>query len=220
MKSKMMYGFAVLGFLGTLEPLHATHSCTSPLVLDLDGDGRILTSGVEYSVEFDINGDGEPDRMGWTSLDATDGFLWLDLNSNGVVDDGGELFGSSTRLPDGGFAAHGFEALGVYDRDSLGGNADGRISPLDSVWRELRTWVDANHDGYSQHEEIRPLGAHRITAIGLEFRTVDRIDGHLNLHAFSGEFSVRGLPGSSARLRRLLVEDIFFVLAGDWSPQN
>lgn len=193
-------------------PASAEHPCTSPLVLDLDGDGRILTSGLENAVEFDINGDGLLDSIGWTALDSEDGFLWLDLNLNGEVDDGSELFGSSTLLPTGEFASNGFEALAVYDRETFGGNADGLISRADLVWNRLRIWVDRSHDGISQRPEIRPLDALGVASIGLDYREIERFDGHVNFHALSGEMIRRIRLLGGAHLSAQLVEDIFFVV--------
>lgn len=201
---------AVSGLHGA--SVHADHPCTSPLVLDLDGDGRILTSGVEFPVEFDINGDGLAESIGWTALDSGDGFLWLDLDQDGSVDDGSELFGSSTPLPAGGFAQNGFEALAIYDQSEFGGNADGLISPSDLIWSRLSIWVDYNHDGESQRGETRPLGAHGIAAIGLEYLEVNDLDGHLNLHALSGSFVRRGRGFRGSAGEPQLVEDIFFVI--------
>lgn len=206
----------VMGFLAAVfmsAPLQATHPCTSPLILDLDGDGRILTTGVEHPVEFDINGDGELNSIGWTTWEARDGFLWIDLNLNGVVDDGGELFGNSTRLPSGDFAEHGFEALGVYDAADFGGNEDGLISREDLIWHRLRVWVDENHDGRSQRRELRPLGAHGVVSIGLSYLEVDNLDGHLNLHGLEGTFVKRGRVLGGSHLLEQVVEDIFFVVA-------
>lgn len=204
-------GALVLALLLSAAPVAADHECTSPLVLDLDGDGRILTTGWEYGVEFDINGDGTPESIGWLAKDSGDGFLWIDLNLNGTVDDGGELFGSSTLLPDGEFAEHGFQALAVYDAPEFGGDGDGVISKRDLIWQRLRIWVDQNSDGVSQPRESRPLGAHGVVAIGLEHRTLDRLDGHLNLHALVGSTVLRSRRPGRERLDEGLVEDIFFA---------
>lgn len=58
-------------------------------------------------------------KINWTKKD---GFLCLDLNGNGTIDNGGELFGDKTLLADGTTAKNGFEALAQYD-----GNGDGII---------------------------------------------------------------------------------------------
>jgi hypothetical protein len=69
----------------------------SPLVLDLDGDGVETTSksGLTY---FDHDRNGFAERTGWAGSD--DGLLVRDLNKNGQIDDGGELFGDNTLVND------------------------------------------------------------------------------------------------------------------------
>lgn len=200
-----------MALLLVAAPSNADHPCTSPLVLDLDGDDRILTTGLEYGVEFDINGDGTLDSIGWLAKDSGDGFLWLDLNLNGTVDDGGELFGSSTLLPNGEFADNGFEALAVYDAPEFGGDGDGLITRSDLIWHRLRVWVDLNSDATSQRRETRPLGAHGIVAVGLAYRTVNLLDGHLNVHALAGTTLLRNRQPGSEHLQEGLVEDIYFI---------
>lgn len=97
--------------------LEACHNCGSsnpePLVLDLDGDG-IMTSGIDRPVLFDLDGDGTSESISWIEA-GDDAFLWLDLQSNGRVDGGQELFGIGTVLPDGTKAPHGFAALAAWD---------------------------------------------------------------------------------------------------------
>lgn len=194
-------------------PAHADDNpCTSPLVLDLGGTGRILTTGSEHPVQFDINGDGVLDTIGWTSRDSGAGFLWIDLNLNRKVDDGSELFGSSTRLPAGGFAKNGFEALAVYDRAEFGGNEDGIISRDDVIWNRLLVWVDANHDGRSQRREIRPLDAYGVVSLGLGYQQVDQLDGNVNLHWLQGAFVKRVHLLGGLHHRQQLLEDIFFTV--------
>jgi hypothetical protein len=65
-----------------------------PLALDLDGDG-IETIGINGydTVLFDHNGDGVKTGTGWVKSD--DGFLVLDRNGNGLIDDGSELLSFS-----------------------------------------------------------------------------------------------------------------------------
>ena len=62
----------------------------SPLTLDLDGDG-VETVSVNDGVYFDHDGNGFAEKSGWVSKD--DAILVRDLNNNGQIDDGSELFG-------------------------------------------------------------------------------------------------------------------------------
>ena len=69
-----------------LNETHTTASReTSPLVLDLDGDG-VETVSVAQGTYFDHDGNGFAENTGWVGAD--DGLLVRDLNENGVIDDG------------------------------------------------------------------------------------------------------------------------------------
>ena len=59
-------------------------------------------------------------------------WLALDRNGNGLIDDGRELFGSMTELPDGRRAPNGFAALAALDDDG-----DGRITARDAAFARL-----------------------------------------------------------------------------------
>ncbi|MDB0544522.1 hypothetical protein LBW62_25100, partial [Ralstonia solanacearum] len=121
-----------------------------PLTLDLDGDGLETLSAAASGVLFDHDGDGMKNGTGWVGSD--DGFLVLDRNGNGNIDNGIELFGDSTPLSSGGKASDGFSAL--RDQDT---NSDGVVDKLDLNWDKLRVWRDLNQDGISQPGELFTL---------------------------------------------------------------
>ena len=128
-----------------------THTVYDPLILDLDGNG-ISTVAIDHktfqnNAFFDFNGDGVSHATGWTT---TDGILVRDVNGDGVINNGREVFGDSTIKQDGTTAKHGFDALA--DLDS---NADGVISKLDALFHELKVWQDKNKDGISQADELK-----------------------------------------------------------------
>jgi hypothetical protein len=112
-----------------------------PLVLDLDGDG-IETVGINPAapVLFDHDADGIKTGTGWIKPD--DGLLVLDLNGNGTIDTGRELFGDNTQMLPGvqggnpftGNAQDGYRALRQYDS-----NNDGQINSGDAFVLVLRT---------------------------------------------------------------------------------
>ena len=110
-----------------------------PLAIDLGKLGIELTS-VKDGVHFDLDKNGFAEKTAW--IGTEDGFLVFDRNGNGIIDDGGELFGDQVTMSDGRTAVSGFEAL--KDLDS---NNDGIIDENDEAWSKLRVWVDANHDG-------------------------------------------------------------------------
>ena len=122
-----------------------------PLTLDLDGDG-LETVGIDPAnpILFDHDGDGISNATGWIKPD--DGFLVMDRNGNGLIDNGTELFGDSTPAYAGGKTADGFAALAQEDT-----NHDGLVNASDANWNELRVWQDANSDGISQEGELHTL---------------------------------------------------------------
>ncbi len=87
---------------------YSAETTRSPLILDLDGNG-VETVSVNDGVYFDHDGNGFAEKSGWVS--ENDGILVRDLNNNGQIDGGNELFGDQTLLSDDTKAANGFEAL-------------------------------------------------------------------------------------------------------------
>ncbi|HEB4876664.1 TPA: hypothetical protein R0C45_004907, partial [Kluyvera ascorbata F0526] len=90
---------------------------TSPIILDLDGDG-IETRGLQDRIFFDHDGNHFAENTGWVSAD--DGLLVLDKDGNGKIDSGNELFGNNTVLSNGSLAANGYEALQELDTNGDG----------------------------------------------------------------------------------------------------
>ena len=179
--------------------------CT-PILIDLENDGVRLT-GIEEPVWFDIDANGEPNLMSWT--DGGEGFLALDRNGNGRIDDGGELFGNATRLMDGTRASNGYEALAEFDSSSLGGNGDNAIDSLDSGFNALQVWTDGNHDGISQAEELQTLAAAGIQRIGLDHRRSGRMDRHGNQFVYFGRAWKTGRNGI---VHPVLTWDVVFIV--------
>ncbi|HEY0821194.1 MAG TPA: heme utilization protein, partial [Rhizobacter sp.] len=132
----------------------------TPIVLDLDGDG-VRTTAARDGVDFDLNATGTVQRVGWAS--PTDGFLVLDRNGDGQINDGSELFGTGTRGADGRRAGNGFEAMRFEDS-----NGDGRLSAADERFGELKVWVDANQDGRADAGELQGLAELGIVSLNLD----------------------------------------------------
>ncbi len=130
---------------------------------------------------FDIDADGDLDNIGWTRSGGDIGFLALDRNQNGKIDNGSELFGSHTPLPSGQIAKNGFEALISFDQFTHGGNNNGVIDPGDTVWPVLLLWIDDNHNGRSEISEIYHLNTFDLKSISLDFLVHNRQDALGNL---------------------------------------
>jgi hypothetical protein len=188
--------------------LKAEHPCTSPLVLDINGN-QVAVSHPRSGTDFDINGDGVKERIGWPVWDA---LLWIDLNRNGVVSDGSELFGTSTLLPSGEYADNGFEALAVYDHPDFGGDGDGVIAPGDLAWAHLRLWQDTNRDGLSQRDEITTLAATGVVWIGLDHEVIHELDGGGNHRIARGLFGMRHRELGAWKVHEQVVDDVLFAV--------
>lgn len=149
-----------------------------PIILDLGAAGIDLTSAVD-GVRFDLDADGTKDAIGWTS--GEDGILAIDLDGSGAIEDGSEVF--SPDFGDGGFT-DSLEALASLDE-----NGDGRIDANDAAYDDLLIWVDANHDGVSQDEELASLLDHGIASIDLGAETSnEQINGQQVLS--EGQFTL------------------------------
>lgn len=155
------------------EPLNDDGG-TSPIVVNFDSRGYVLT-GSNSPVEFDISATGQKWRIGWTAAEADESFLALDRNSNGVIDNGAELFGNATPLKNGALARNGFQVL-----QELDDNHDGIINSSDGIWSRLVLWRDWNHDGASQPWEITPVSESTLAAIDLSYHWTGRRDSFGN----------------------------------------
>jgi len=144
----------------------------TPIVLDLDGNG-IQTLSVNAGVNFDLLANGQPVQTGWVG--AGDGLLVMDHNQDGSINDGSELFGSSTVLADGSKAVDGYQALAQLDT-----NQDGVISSADAQFARLGVWIDGNADGQTGGGEVKSLAELNIAQLSLNAQvTTDMNNGNL-----------------------------------------
>jgi hypothetical protein len=193
-------------------PLPACHD-GSPLILDLNGDG-ILTSDLWAPVNFDLDGDGVSELIAWTRANTEEGLLALDLDGDGQISSGRELFGDATLLPDGDRAANGFLALAVWDKAEMGGDGNGRIDDDDLIWVSLRIWIDANHDGASQPEELSTLTSRGVLSLQLDYSEEEGRDASGNSHRFQSTFERRvERRWGSPYVKTSALHDIYFQIA-------
>lgn len=113
-----------------------------PLVINFAGTAAQLT---DTKFAFDLDSDGKTEQMSFVG--AGSGFLALDKNENGAIDNGSELFGTQS--------GNGFADLAAYDSD---GNQ--WIDENDAVYSKLRVW-SKDADGKDQLSTLaqRNVGA-------------------------------------------------------------
>lgn len=115
------------------KSVNRTCQSATPIIIDMNQNG-IHLGQKDLFVDFDYFGFGFVDSTQWVAVGGDEAFLALDLNSNGVVDDGSELFGSGTWLiNEGTWASNGFLGLAQYDDPSLGGDDDELITENDDI---------------------------------------------------------------------------------------
>jgi hypothetical protein len=122
-----------------------------PLVINLEGNIAELTDQTFF---FDIDADGVKDKI--SKLGKGSGYLALDKNGDGVINDGSELFGAKS--------GNGFSDLAAYDSDG-----NGWIDEADEIWNKLRIWIkDENGDKCYKLSE-KKVGAICLTNVSTDF---------------------------------------------------
>ena len=169
----------------------------SPIVIDLDRDGietSRLTLADEGGVRFDIDGNGTVDRLGW--LTGDDAFLVRDLDNDGLIQSGLEMFGGASR-------GEGFAELATLD-----GNGDGVLNDADDAWQSLSLWQDVNADGITDDGELISLSSVGLTQVDLAYENLG-ISDHGNL---LGERSTAWINGTNH-----LAVDVYFQADLDYA---
>ena len=146
-------------------------------------------TAVEDGVLFDIDADGDPDRVAWTEAATDVAFLALDSDGDGEITSGRELIGDRT-LAGVTNAPNALTELAAHP---------GPLAMIDSdipLFAMLRLWRDANHNGRSEASELRPADE-ELSGIGLGYGPHRRVDGHGNQSQFRGFVHVRTAPGKN-----------------------
>ncbi len=190
---------------------------SSPIIVDTIGKGFHLTSAWD-GVMFDIHATGHPIQIAWTAADSGNAFLALDRNHNGRIDNGKELFGNITEQPKSDHP-NGFLALAEFDKPENGGNGDGIIDERDEIFPHLLLWIDENHDGISQPNELHSLPELGVYSISLHYRD-DRyaFDRYGNWFHYQAALNPDPKDGESKDGR--VTYDVFFVVAHDGSAAS
>jgi len=127
-----------------------------PLVINFNGSAAELT---DAKFAFDLNIDGTKDNISF--LQPGSGFLVLDKNKDGVVNDGSELFGPRT--------GDGFSELAKYDEDN-----NNWIDENDSIYNQLSVWTK-NELGVDQLSSLKEknVGAIYLSNVSTQFDLTD-----------------------------------------------
>ena len=169
----------------------ANISLYDPIALDLDGNGKIDTLSLENGVFFDHNGDKIAFKSSW--VNSSDGILARDIDGDGAITSGAELFGNFTKLKNGELAKNGAQAL-----KDLDDNNDGIFDSNDKAFNEILVWQDKNSDGISQKNELKTLNEHNIKSIDLEFMADNTALDKDNKQIRVGSFAINDSDNSLA----------------------
>jgi hypothetical protein len=134
-------------------------------------------------VKFDFYGTGTPTQMPWIAQDVPYGFL-VYMPTNEPIRSARQMFSNISTQPQDsypeGWEPNGWLGLGWWDAEIRGGDGDGKITPNDDVWYNLRVWVDTCHCGQSINGTMYTLDQLGITEIGLDYVTDKRTDQYGN----------------------------------------
>lgn len=134
---------------------------TDPLVINLNTN---VASVSDQKFLFDIDSDGKEESISFAGKGS--GFLALDKNKDGRINDGSELFG--TRSGDG------FRDLAAYDEDG-----NGWIDENDSIFKDLKVWTkDENGKDILMDLRQANVGAIYLGSTETEFSLNRAEDNH------------------------------------------
>ena len=149
-----------------------------PLVINLNTDVTELSDQTFY---FDLDADGEEEEI---SMLKGSGYLALDKNGDGVINDGSELFGTKN--------GDGFADLARYDEDG-----NGWIDENDSIWSKLKIWCkDENGNDVLYKLSDKGVGAICLKNVSTDFTMQgDRKaqDGTMNANATNAVIRKTGI---------------------------
>ena len=125
---------------------------TDPLMINLDTN---IGSVSDQKFYFDLDSDGEKEQISFAGKGS--GFLALDKNGDGVINDGSELFGTKS--------GDGFKDLAAYDEDG-----NGWIDENDSIFSRLKVWTkDENGNDYLMNLKTADVGAIYLSNADTQF---------------------------------------------------
>lgn len=114
-----------------------------PLVINLDSN---IAEVRDVKFFFDLDGDGKEEEI--SELGSGSGYLALDKNGDGTINDGNELFGTKS--------GDGFADLAAYD-----GDGNGWIDEADAVFSKLKIWTK-DENGENKLLDLKEAGVGAI----------------------------------------------------------
>ena len=134
-----------------------------PLVINVGADVADIS---DQKFLFDLDSDGREESI--SALSEGSGFLALDKNGDGRVNNGSELFGTSS--------GDGFKDLSGYDTDK-----NGWIDEGDAVYNRLKVWFTGG-DGEQKLLSLKEagVGAIYLGNVSTEFSDKNVLTGELN----------------------------------------
>ena len=124
----------------TISPIEAL---CDPLVINLEGG---IAEVSDTKIRFDLDADGIVDEV--SRLNSGSGYLALDKNGDGRINDGSELFGTKS--------GDGFSDLAAYDRDG-----NGWIDEADPIFEKLKIWI-TDENGIERLYSLKDKGVGAI----------------------------------------------------------
>ena len=162
-------------------------STNCALIVSTNPRSPYTLTSADRGVAFDVDADGDLDQVAWTEAGTDVAFLALDRDGDGRISSGQELIGDRT-VPG--------VRTGVRALTELAAQPE-PLSTVHSgipVFETLRLWTDANHNGVSEADEMKPA-ADELAAIGLGYTPHRRLDGHGNQSRYRGFVHLRTEPG-------------------------
>lgn len=130
-----------------------------PLVIHLDESESDISQIPDQKFFFDLDADGTAEEISQLALGS--GFLALDKNGDGIINDGSELFGA--------LSGDGFADLGKFDEDE-----NGWIDETDEIFDRLKVWImDQNGNSTLLSLKEANVGAICLDRLPTQFSLTD-----------------------------------------------
>ena len=136
---------------------------TDPLVINMNSN---VASVTDQKFIFDLDADGKTEEISFAGEGS--GFLALDKNNDGIINDGNELFGTKS--------GDGFKDLTTFDADG-----NGWIDEADSIFEKLKIWTkDENGNDKLIRLKDAGIGAMYLGSTNTQFHLKDALTNETN----------------------------------------